>query len=163
AAAEKLLLNTLKDAEAEVRLQAARGLLLGAAEGPPTAEKVRRIVHVLGGSDIDDRIEAAQHLGQVGVDQEIIRQTIAVLEGERRSRCPECAETLTARIRASHLKGLHGYLDVFGALLPRPAALVRLWERVFREGDVPAHERLCEELLAGGQKESAYAAALEGE
>src|SRR5439155_21205761 len=62
----------------------------------------------------------------------------------------------------SHLVTLHGYLEVDGALLPRPAALGRLWERVLTSGDELSHARLVQIYGESGAP-AAYVAALEHE
>src|SRR5262249_37618813 len=65
--------------------------------------------------------------------------------------------------RPAHLASVHGYVDVFGELLPPPAAMDRLWDRVFLAGDTLAHDRLTTLLSAapGARGGPGYAGALE--
>jgi uncharacterized C2H2 Zn-finger protein len=80
--------------------------------------------------------------------------------------CPECGLGFPERERSRHLIAVHGYVETGGTLLPLPAALAALWERVFRRGDVAAHDRLFEILSAVPHRPGEpppYAAALEAE
>jgi hypothetical protein len=162
--AEALLWRALQDPAPALRMDAVRGLLEGAER--PSEALVRRLVQTLGAGNLDESIQAAWALKPLGVDEEIIRKTVAQLEGERPANCPECGIELAGRNRPLHLISVHGYVDVFGAVQPRAIALTRLWDRVFSTGDVSAHDRLCEILLdevPSGQTPSPYAASLEGE
>src|SRR5439155_6969345 len=122
--AEAVLWSALRDAVPSLRLLAAKTLLTGPQPGP---DRVRRVIDTLGGGDIDASIQAAKSLRGLGVAAQLLDATIALLEGERPSTCPECKIGLASRDRFAHLVTRHGYLDVDGALLPRPAALSRLW------------------------------------
>jgi hypothetical protein len=169
------LWRALHDPVPAVRLEAVRAILRGAW---PPASLVRRVVEVLGGDDIDDAIQAARSLRQAGVADDLVRQTVAALEQERPVLCPVCGVNLLDRDRPVHMIAGHGYVDVFGALLPRAEALARLWEQTFAGADAAAHGRLCELLLgeppsarprettadgAGERSPAAYVAALEAE
>jgi hypothetical protein len=159
-AAQTLLWHALQDPAPALRLEAARGLLDGSAR--PPLHLVRKVAETLGAHNLDDAITAARSLRQIGVAEDVIRATVIALEGERPTNCPVCGLELAGRDRAGHLAQVHDYVDVFGTLLPRPAALARLWDRVFSAADAPAHDRLAEVLL-GGKSGPAYAAALEAE
>jgi hypothetical protein len=167
-AAQKLLWRALQDPIPAIRLDAARGLLGGAAA--PPIPLVRQVVDALGAGNTDDCIEAARSLRQIGVTDEVIGATAAALEKERPVVCPVCGGNLQHRDRSVHLIAAHGYVDVFGTLLPRPDALARLWSRTFGQGDGAAHDRLCELLLegpaptaAGAGPRTPYVASLEEE
>src|SRR5206468_2043586 len=131
--------SALRDSVSSLRLLAAKTLL---ARPEPGADRVRRVIDTLGGGDIDAGIQAAKSLLTLGVAEQLVQATLAVLEGERPSTCPECKIELASRDRFAHLVTRHGYLDVDGVLLPRPAALGRLWERVLTGSDTLAHARL---------------------
>jgi hypothetical protein len=173
AAAEPLLWNTLADPTQFVRLQAAAGLILGAGrEAPPAAARhvLRRVLQALGGGDPDTALQAARLLPQVGVSKDLVRQAMAELEAERAATCPVCGQAVAARDRPEHLKTAHGYVDVLGSLLPREAALERLWSRVFLAADTQAHDDILALLDAGaapsgtaGRKAAPYAAALQAQ
>jgi hypothetical protein len=80
--------------------------------------------------------------------------------------CPQCKATFLRGALADHLVAGHGYLRISGTLLPRPAALACLWDRVFTSGDVPAHEQLLHILSGPQEPESdrrSYVQALEAE
>lgn len=64
--------------------------------------------------------------------------------------CPECGQPLAESERATHLRTVHGYIDFGGVVLPRPAGLQRLWDRVFGNNDRDAHEQICRLLLPEG-------------
>src|SRR5947209_16236354 len=97
--------------------------------------------------------------------EQLIRKTVAALEGEQLAVCPECGVQMPGRQRPEHLVQAHGYLQVSNLLISRPEALAYLWDRVFIVGDTEAHDRvaklLAEDTLEGG--ESAYRSALETE
>ncbi|MBM4067655.1 MAG: hypothetical protein FJ271_01735 [Planctomycetes bacterium] len=159
APADALLWRALADPLPQLRLAAARGLLNDA--GPPGDARVRRVAEALGRGRIDDAIAAAFSLKQIGVDDLQIQRTVNAFEGDRPSTCPVCRIELTGRDRPEHLRAAHGYIDVFGALLPRDVALDRLWDRVFTSADAQAHAQLLE--LAGADEDRAqrYCAFLE--
>jgi hypothetical protein len=144
AAAEHLLWQTLKDSVPTLQLEAARVLLGDPAQ--PDLELVRRVAVALGGDDVDERIQAAYSLSHIGLNEEALRRTVEAFEGDRPAACPVCYAELTGRDRPAHLREVHGFVDVFGALLPRQAALERLWDRILLQGDVQAHHRLLEVL-----------------
>jgi hypothetical protein len=80
--------------------------------------------------------------------------------------CPECHESISERDEPAHLVTVHGYLALAGSVLPRPAAISCLWDRVFRTGDVSAHERLCRllsDVPDGETGRSPYVVSLESE
>lgn len=85
---------------------------------------------------------------------------------DRPYRCPECDLPLAGPERAQHLVAVHDYVVISGSLLPRPAAVACLWDRVFTMGDAQAQDRL-RGLLAGpvseGSDSAGYLAALENE
>jgi hypothetical protein len=151
------LSRALKEDAPAIRLEAARGLL--ESPSPPPAALVRQVAEVIGGGYTDDAIQAAWSLRQVGVPEEVVRETIAALEEDRPTVCAECGLVLRAGERSAHLSKAHGYVDCLGTLLPRPEALARLWERTFGQADHAAHDRLCELLaestLRGEQGEAA--------
>src|SRR5437764_4929811 len=97
--------------------------------------------------------------------EQLIRKTVAALEGEQPAVCPECGVQMPGRQRPQHLVEAHGYVEVTGLLLSRPEALAHLWDRVFLAGDAEAHDRvaklLAEETVEGA--EAAYRTALETE
>ncbi len=142
--APALLWNALKDPVHAIRLEAARGLLEGASH--PPLPLVRQVVEALGAGNPDDCIQAARALADVGVADDVIVATVAAVERDRPVVCPECGHHVAGRDQRIHLVAAHGYLDVSGTLLPRAAALARLWEQTFAQADVPAHHRLCELL-----------------
>src|SRR5581483_7809568 len=47
----------------------------------------------------------------------------------------------------SHLRAVHGYLELDGDVVPAETALARLWERAVYDQDRPAHEQLLELYL----------------
>src|SRR5262249_38308599 len=143
-----------------LRLEAARGLL--EVGGRSNEVLVQRVVKGLGADNLDDCIEAARSLKQLGVADELIRRVVAHLEDERPATCPECGVGLTGRDRPGHLMSAHGYVDVFGAVLPRPVALARLWDRVFTGGDTKAHDRICDLLIGVEDSGSSPRAAARG-
>jgi hypothetical protein len=77
---------------------------------------------------------------------EVLPRAGARLPPDRTDHCPECGETFPAAGVPGHLIARHGYVDVFGILLPQPAAVAALWDRVFARGDVHANKRLCQIL-----------------
>lgn len=80
--------------------------------------------------------------------------------------CPDCNHSFAERERTHHLLTRHGYQNVFGVLLPLPAALAALWERVFAHADEDAHTRLCQILAtlpSPDPTRTSYAVALERE
>jgi hypothetical protein len=164
-AAQDLLWRTLQDAVPAIRLESARGILEGGAR--PSLILVRRVVDALGGGDTDESIRAARSLLQIGVAGDVVGDTVAALERDRPTVCPECGLHLPIGDRPEHLTSAHGYVDVFGSLLPRPEGLARLWNRTFTQADRPAHERICQLLGAAGRSSTgdrpAYVAALEAE
>jgi hypothetical protein len=178
AAVETLLWRALGDPMLPLRVQAAAGLIQGVTcQGPGTKDQgpdlrpfVRRVVEGLGG-DLDEALQAARLLPQLGVSRDLVRQTVAELEAERPTTCPACGQEVASKDRAEHLKAAHDYVDVQGTLLPRPAALERLWEQVFVASDARAHEELLALLdtskktgeLHGTADESPYAAALKAQ
>jgi hypothetical protein len=161
AQAETLLWRSLADSSQTVRLQAAAGLL-----GPgsaPDGRRVRRVLELLGGGNLDQALEAARMLPALGVSLDLIRQVAADLEAERPAACPVCGQPVATRDRAEHLRAAHGYVDVSGNLLSRPAALERLWDRVFLGNDAPAHDQVLDILDRGpsrDREDAPYAAAL---
>jgi hypothetical protein len=136
----------LKDETPAIRLEAARALLESLPG--PSAALVRQVAEAIGGRHTDDAVQAAWSLRQVGVAEEAIHETIAALERDRPSACPECGLIFRSHERVGHLVEAHGYVDCLGSLLPRPEALARLWDQTFSQADRAAHGRLCE-LLAG--------------
>lgn len=156
---EALLWRTLADPLPQLRFAAARGLL--SDEKPPSDALVRHVADVLGRGNIDDAIQAALSLNQVGVASAQIQRAVTALEGDRPTICLLCGVELAGRDRPAHMRTAHGYVDVFGTLLPREAASERLWDRVFSSADAQAHERLLE--LAGADQGQAkrYVASLE--
>src|SRR4051794_27449809 len=59
---------------------------------------------------------------KVGMADEVIRRTVAALEGDQPAVCRECGQILPGQDRPSHLAAAHGYLEIAGVLLPRPEA-----------------------------------------
>jgi hypothetical protein len=70
-------------------------------------------------------------------------KTIPTPSVERRVFCPECGIKLSLAGQGEHLVAAHGYVPLFGTLLPLPTALRCLWDRVLATGDTDAHERIC--------------------
>jgi len=164
AAADPLLWRTLKDSVPALRLQAAQALLRNPEQPDPGL--VLEVASALGGDDLDERIQAAYALRHLGLGEEAVRRTVEALEGDRPTTCPVCRAELTGRDRPAHLRDVHGFVEVFGALLPRRAALERLWDRILLQGDGPAHDRLLEILPASERNGDAgrlYVAALDVE
>src|SRR5947209_2130122 len=97
--------------------------------------------------------------------EQLIRKTVAALEGDQLAICPECGVQMPGRQRPDHLVSAHGYVQLSNLLISRPEALAYLWDRVFLAGDAEAHDRvvklLAEDTVEGG--ESAYRTALESE
>jgi hypothetical protein len=113
----------------------------------------------------DDGLRPDQPIRPYLARTEVIPRVGAVLTN-RTDRCPECGLTMPAAEVPAHLIARHTYVDVFGILLPLPAALASLWDRVFARGDVHANKRLCQILKpAPGQATDPppYVAALEAE
>jgi hypothetical protein len=159
-----LLWQALQDPVPTLRLKAAQALLRDMER--PDPELVRRVASALGGDDVDERIQAAHSLRRIGLNEEAVRNTVEALEGDRPTSCPVCRMELAGRDRPAHLRDVHGFLEVFGALLPRAAALERLWERILVQGDAQAHDRLLEILNIAdqnGDAASVYVAMLERE
>lgn len=156
--AEALLWRALLDPEPQLRLAVARGILTAQ---PPTDSLVRRVVDVLGRGNIDDAIEAALSLQQIGLDEQAVQRAVESLEGDRPAICPVCRVELAGRDRPGHMRSVHGYVEVFGSLLPREVAVERLWDRVFTGADARAHQRLLEMTGQGESDGKSYVAALE--
>ena len=158
---EVLLWQGLYDPAPELRQEAARALINGPAT--PDDDMVRRMVHILGGDDPDNCIQAAQSLRQVGLGDEQARRIVAALEGDRPTTCPVCQMELTGRDRPEHLQDAHGYVSVSGTLLPRAMAIERLWEGIFLKGDTAAHDQLVELFGNDETAKRNYVASLEDE
>jgi hypothetical protein len=147
--AEPLLWKALADSAEGNRVEAAAGILRAA--GPAAAAgTARRVVEALGGGDVEAALHAARLLPQLGVNRELIRQAAAELEASRPAACPVCGKEVAARERAAHLKSAHGYVEALGSLLPREAAVDRLWGRVFLASDAQAHDEIVALLDPGG-------------
>jgi hypothetical protein len=159
-AAEVILWQALYDPAPDLRLEAARGLLRPETPGD---DLVRRMVHALGGEDIDACIQAALSLKEAGLSEELVRQTVTALEGDRPTTCPVCHLELAGRDRPEHLQDVHGYVSISGTLLPRPMALERLWDGVFLQGDIAAHDQLVEIFNTEKDCGKSYVASLEEE
>jgi hypothetical protein len=158
ASLETLLWRALQDPVQALRLDAARGLLAGPAPSEPL---LRRLFETLAASHPQDCATAARLVKPTRIREEVLRPILRALKLDVPTNCPVCAVELTDRDRVAHLVGVHGYLEVGDALLPRAEGLARLWERVFGAADAAAHERLCRLLLP--REAAAYVAALETE
>jgi hypothetical protein len=160
-AVEVLLWQGLYDPVPDIRQEAARALL----SGPEVTgdDMVRRLIHALGGDDLDNCIQAARSLRQAGLGDDQVRRIVTALEGDRPTTCPVCRMELTGRDRPEHLQDAHGYVSVAGTLLPRAMAVERLWEGIFLQGDIAAHDQLVEIFGNDENAKKNYVASLEEE
>jgi hypothetical protein len=140
--AERLLERSLRDDAAEVRLEAARILWRHATH--KSDDLLIRFAAAMGRDQLDDVIIAARSLAALGVSGAQLTRVVDQLEDNRPDTCPLCGIQLTRRERVSHLRNVHGYIEVGGAMLPRKQGVARLWDRVFQSGDRRSHEQLVE-------------------
>lgn len=159
--AENLLWEALRDQAPALQLEAARHLL--AARNSTTDEFVIRIARAMARGDLDGALEWVIHLQQVGLDAEQARRLGDLLESERPLACPECQVQVPKRDRVGHLRTAHGYIEVAGSWMPRPAALERLWSQVLQDGAAEAHEQLLSILRITEQGVAQYVRCVEEE
>ncbi len=157
---EAVLWRALRDPVLALRIDAARGLLIGPK--PPSDDRLRRTVEALTDSNVEEAVQVIHALRGHGLSEDLVRRLLADLESDRPIRCPVCQVQIPNRERFRHLVTEHGYLEVDGTLLSRPDALARLWEQVATWGDGQAHRRLLE-IFHAAEQPAAYVAGLEAE
>ncbi len=156
--AEHVVRRMLRDPDLELRLRAARTLWLLSDRSDAA---LLRLLQEMGQGQLDDAIAAAHALQGKEIPADQLARVIEQLEGERPTTCPLCGAPLPRRDRIDHMRTVHNYVEVDGAMLPRRRAEARLWERVFSAGDMQAHRHLLELFDGMDGQADGYVRALE--
>jgi hypothetical protein len=138
--AEPLLRRYLADPSAELR-QAAAAHVWTYSETRDDA-LLLALIDALETPPPDVPIPVEGFLRHVGADAARVGRVLAVLEQRRPTTCALCGKPITFGERQRHLRTAHGHVDYDGDVLPADVVRERLWDRVVRQQDRAAHDRL---------------------
>jgi hypothetical protein len=145
--AEPFLWRLARDPSAALRPAAA--LCLWQHAETKNDELLLRLLEALESTPVDAPVSLGDFLEQLRLPDQRIAELLRELEALRPTQCPLCQMPITLGERSSHLRAVHGYLELDGDVLPAETALTRLWERTLYDQDRLAHDQLLELYLFG--------------